>query len=231
MTEFEKCKNDVVYFVNNYCRTVDCYGVKQIKLYPAQVKTLKAFAEEDKNLVFHDRQVGMTLLYSCYALWEALFHENRIIGIDLGNTSAMQEVLTMIILMHDLMDEKIRKISKINSANKMIKFSNGSMIRKSNVRDFGSKYTHMIFDNLKEYCSSDISYWALSKSKVIILGSQGIKNTSFLRLWYSSYASDLFNKITVGWDTVPGRDDEWEKKQMEIYGAREFVLENCAGAL
>lgn len=79
--EFEYCRNDVVYFANNYCVIEDKDSpdiVVPFKGWPAQNATLRDFAENRLNLILKARQMGIT--------WIALYYCTHDLIYNLGHT-------------------------------------------------------------------------------------------------------------------------------------------------
>ena len=57
--EIIKCKNDIVYFANNYFKIISPgKGLHQIKLYPRQEEMLRHMVDEDRAIVLAARQIG-----------------------------------------------------------------------------------------------------------------------------------------------------------------------------
>jgi len=75
-TEWIKCKRSFAYFVDTYCQIYDATEGTWIpfKLWPGQLTVAKQLETELLNIILKARQLGMTWLCLCYALWRALFH-------------------------------------------------------------------------------------------------------------------------------------------------------------
>ena len=77
MPEFEKCKQDIIYFADNYYKIINLdRGLETIKLFDVQKQMLRMMAEG--NLIAHSKRqiTGKTTLCCIFALWTALFFEN-----------------------------------------------------------------------------------------------------------------------------------------------------------
>lgn len=72
--EYIKCKNDIVYFAENYCEinTID-KGKILIKLYDFQKQLLKELTSNDKILIHHSRQLGISKIISIFLAWKNIF--------------------------------------------------------------------------------------------------------------------------------------------------------------
>lgn len=73
--EFKKCYEDVAYFVANYCYIDDKADGTTFKfdLWPDQRKVLTTFCSSKQVAVLKARQVGLTWLALCYALYIMMF--------------------------------------------------------------------------------------------------------------------------------------------------------------
>ena len=77
--EYEKCKNDIVYFAETYCKTDDpSKPGTSIVLLEKKRKFLKALANNDihKIIALGYRQCGKTTLAIIFALWKMYFFPN-----------------------------------------------------------------------------------------------------------------------------------------------------------
>lgn len=64
LLEVIKCKNDIVYFANNYVFLKTGEGRKRIKLRPYQIKVLKQMQEERFSILLQSRQTGKCFSYN-----------------------------------------------------------------------------------------------------------------------------------------------------------------------
>ena len=56
--EYIKCKNDIIYFAENYMTIIGDKGPQKFTLYPYQKKMLKMFVKNKFNIVTTARQAG-----------------------------------------------------------------------------------------------------------------------------------------------------------------------------
>ena len=63
--EWVKCKNDVVYFVENYCKIMTPEGIKQVTLRDYQVEYLKHLEKNRLSILLSARQAGKNC-YICF---------------------------------------------------------------------------------------------------------------------------------------------------------------------
>jgi len=71
--EICRCRDDLVYFVENYCFVDVGSGYQVMNLAPKQKEMLLAFKDGHNVLVLGSRQTGKTTLMICYCAWAMLF--------------------------------------------------------------------------------------------------------------------------------------------------------------
>ena len=76
-TEFEKCRNDILYFVDNYLEVKDpIYG--KLKMSPQQREYLKRISTApDYFFCAKGRQIGISTANNVFAYWKTTFFENQ----------------------------------------------------------------------------------------------------------------------------------------------------------
>jgi hypothetical protein len=75
MEEITRCFRSYTYFVNNYCKIYDSVSREWIAfhLWPAQKEALHVFHQNQLVVNLKARQLGISWLALCYALWEFLY--------------------------------------------------------------------------------------------------------------------------------------------------------------
>ena len=76
-TEFEKCRNDILYFVDNYLEVNDRLHGK-LKMTPQQKEYLKRISTTpDYFFCEKGRQIGISTANNVFAYWKTAFFENQ----------------------------------------------------------------------------------------------------------------------------------------------------------
>ena len=76
--ELKKCKEDVIYFAENYFYIVNLdRGKEVIKLYTRQRQILKSLVNNRFTCLLSCRQFGKTTLMTIYALWVSCFESDQ----------------------------------------------------------------------------------------------------------------------------------------------------------
>lgn len=232
LEEIKKCAADVVYFANTYCKVMTDDGIKQILLRDYQVQILRQYQSNRKNVFVSPRQSGKTITSSIFLLWYLLFNfeKNAMIMANIGDTAA------------ELMD-KIKVIMKglpfflkpgILIYNVMtMKFDNGCRIMaKTTTKTSSIGYTiHMLYmDEFAHINPNFINnffksvYPTISSSLIsrVIITSTPNGMNKFWEIYKGAIdGENEFNPIRVEWWQVPGRDEEWKRREIAALGSEE----------
>jgi hypothetical protein len=232
LEEIKKCAADVVYFADKYCKVMTDEGIKQILLRDYQVQILRQYQKHRKNVFVSPRQSGKTITSSIFLLWYLLFNyeKNAMIMANIGDTAA------------ELMD-KIKVIMKglpfflkpgILVYNVMtMKYDNGCRIMaKTTTKTSSIGYTiHMLYmDEFAHINPNFINsffksvYPTISSSQIsrVIVTSTPNGMNKFWEIYKGAIdGENEFNPIRVEWWQVPGRDEEWKKREIATLGSEE----------
>jgi hypothetical protein len=232
LEEIKKCAEDVVYFANTYCHVMTDEGIRQILLRDYQIQILNQYQHHRKNVFVSPRQSGKTITSSIFLLWYLLFNfeKNAMIMANIGDTAA------------ELMD-KIKVIMKglpfflkpgLVVYNVMtMKFDNGCRIMaKTTTKTSSIGYTiHMLYmDEFAHINPNFINqffksvYPTISSSQIarVIITSTPNGMNKFWEIYKGAVEGENeFNPIRVEWWQVPGRDEEWKRKEIAALGSEE----------
>ena len=232
LEEIKRCASDVVYFAGKYCKVMTDEGIRQIVLRDYQIQILRQYQSHRKNIFVSPRQSGKTITSSIFLLWYLLFNfeKNAMIMANIGDTAA------------ELMD-KIKVIMRglpfflkpgIIVYNVMtMKFDNGCRIMaKTTTKTSSIGYTiHMLYmDEFAHINPNFINsffksvYPTISSSDIsrVIITSTPNGMNKFWEIYKGAIDGDNeFNPIRVEWWQVPGRDEEWKKREIATLGSEE----------
>jgi hypothetical protein len=232
LEEIKRCAEDVVYFADKYCKVMTDDGIQKINLRDYQIQILNQYQTHRKNIFVSPRQSGKTITSSIFLLWYLLFNfeKNAMIMANIGDTAA------------ELMD-KIKVIMKglpfflkpgLIVYNVMtMKFDNGCRIMaKTTTKTSSIGYTiHMLYmDEFAHINPNFINqffksvYPTISSSQIarVIITSTPNGMNKFWELYKGAIEGDNeFNPIRVEWWQIPGRDEEWKKREIAALGSEE----------
>ena len=240
LEEIQRCASDVIYFANNYCNVMTDEGIQKIKLRDYQIQILEQFQHHRKNVFVSPRQAGKTITSSIFILWFLLFNfeKNAMIMANIGDTAA------------ELMD-KIKVILKglpyflkpgIVVYNVMtMKFDNGCRVMaKTTTKTSSIGYTiHMLYmDEFAHINPNFINqffksvYPTISSSAIarVIITSTPNGMNKFWEIYKGAIDGDTdFNPIRVEWWQIPGRDEDWKRKEIATLGSEEDFNQEYGG--
>lgn len=133
-----KCKEDPVWFIENFCQiTHPSAGIIPMKLFNYQKKSIKTFREpKNRYCIYHKvRQSGISTLSGVYALWYAMFNNDKtVLIVSKKDDDAKDFLRKNIRFVYDFLPEWMRSVWSIepehggnNNAHEMV-FPNGSRI-------------------------------------------------------------------------------------------------------
>lgn len=248
MTEWEiqeyiKCKNDIIYFAENYyyIQTLD-EGKVKIKMWDYQKQLLKVFDNPPNKkrhvVVAASRQVGKTESTRIFLIHNLIFKKDYNIAILANSEKTAKEILARIKMSYQLLPLWLQKGVKEGGWNNLtIELENGVRILASSTSsnsivgfsinllyiDEVSKIADHIFD---EFYASVLPTISSGKTSKIIMTSSPKGLNSF----YTIYSEAVKNKnnfypVKLPWDVRPDRDEEWLENMKKDMPYQKFCQE------
>lgn len=233
-----KCKDDPVYFINNYVKYYDFKdGLSQFKLYEPQEKLIHKYHKNRFNIVMAPRQVGKTSMDLFYILHHIIFNDNVTDGLFSFNkknaTNSLESLITAYKNLPEWLQHKIIKWNKST-----IELENGSKVIANNITysSFkGRSFDYIMLDEFAFIPDKDAQDFmtvifpilsARNSSKIIIASSIKQQNCYFNKIWKDSEdGKNSFVRTAIKWNEVPGWDDEWKEKMIQNIGIDRFKQE------
>jgi hypothetical protein len=233
LKEIARCATDVVYFANNYCMAMTDYGIQKITLRPYQEDVLRNFQDHRFNVFLASRQIGKTVTSAIFITWYILFHtdKNVMILANVGKTAA--EILDKVKAVIKGLPFFLKPGVVTNNVMKMA-FDNGCRIMCSSTTKtaaigftihlvYMDEFAHIQPTFIDSFYRSVYPTISSSKiSRVIITSTPNGKN-KFWEIYQGAVEKrNEYNSIRVDWWQVPGRDEEWKKKEIAQLGSEEL---------
>jgi len=237
--EIEKCKNSITYFAQNYFYIVEPdLGKILIPLLPYQLRLLKAFDENRFNIVLSSRQSGKTTCLTILALWFTCFHDykNTVIVANKEDTAKM--IFKRVKLAYQELPIWL-KPAVASWGQESSEFANGSVIGISTTTGSaarGQAIQLLLLDELafiepesivEDFMKSVIPTISRAKtSRILITSTPKGKNNVFFKYYDAATKAGTddwngFHAEKVLWTEIPGRDEEWRKKEIAKLGSYE----------
>ena len=235
--EFLKCKEDPVYFANNYIKIVSLdEGLTQFHPYHFQEKLINNFHENRFNICKMPRQTGKSTTVVSYLLHYAVFNDSVNIGILANKAATARELLGRLQTAYENLPKWMQQ--GILSWNKgSMELENGSKIlaastSASAVR--GMSFNILFLDEFafvpnhvadSFFASVYPTITSGKSTKVIIISTpQGMNH--FYKMWTDAVNErNGYTYHEVHWSQVPGRDAKWKEETIKNTSERQFTQE------
>ena len=235
--EFVKCKEDPVYFANNYIKIVSLdEGLTQFKPYHFQEKLINNFHENRFNICKMPRQTGKSTTVVSYLLHYAVFNDSVNIGILANKAATARELLSRLQTAYENLPKWMQQ--GIISWNKgSLELENGSKIlaastSASAVR--GMSFNILFLDEFafvpnhvadSFFASVYPTITSGKNTKVIIVSTPHGMN-HFYRMWHDAEkGKNEYIPTDVHWSEVPGRDSAWKEQTIANTSEQQFKVE------
>ena len=248
--EFVKCSNDIVYFVETYCRFLNDKGRTTVDLRVYQREILDTIAEEEwiedledfgpkvqNFILMASRQIGKTTTIAAFFAWYLCFHTDRNLAILANKQATTTEIVSKVMQVFKGLPFFLKP--GIENAGALgMRLDNGCMLTSqatTGTAQIGFTI-HILYIDEFAHIRPNITgeFWrsvypTLSSSKVsqcIITSTPNGKDNLFFDIWDKSVKkeNDFVNKRVDYWE-VPDHDDEWAEKIKRNFGEEFFAQE------
>lgn len=239
--EWFKCKNDIIYFVEKYCKLMTPEGIKNVKLRDYQKKYLKHLVENRLSIYLACRQCGKTTTSAVFMLHYILFNVDKN-ALVLGNKrktaveildKAKKIYLELPYFLKPgiykwnegeiVLDNGCRLMAEATTINSGISFTFHCVL--------ADEFAHVMPNILDKFYNNLFPTITAGKARFMITSTQNGYNL-FYRLYkaaeagmneYSAFKTDWhevpeWNPDTRTWDK---RDEAWHQLQVANYGSEE----------
>mgnify|MGYP003120231854 FL=1 len=235
--EYIKCKEDPIYFAQNYVQIVTLdHGLQPFKTYDFQEKLIKNFHESRFNICKMPRQTGKSTTCVSYLLHYAIFNDSVNIGILANKATTARELLARFATAYENLPKWMQQgVLVWNKGN--IELENGSKIlaastSASAVR--GMSFNILFLDEFAFvpnhiadafFASVYPTITSGQSTKVIIVSTPHGMN-HFYRMWHDAEkGKNEYVPTEVHWSEVPGRDELWKEQTIANTSEQQFKIE------
>ncbi len=235
--EYIKCREDPVYFAQNYVKIVTLdHGLQPFKTYDFQEKLINNFHNNRFNICKMPRQTGKSTTCVSYLLHYAIFNDSVNIGILANKATTARELLARLATAYENLPKWMQQgILVWNKGN--IELENGSKIlaastSASAVR--GMSFNILFLDEFAfvpnhvadAFFASVYPTITSGKSTKVIIVSTPHGMNHFYRLWTDAEKKrNEYVPTDVHWSEVPGRDEVWKEQTIKNTSEQQFKIE------
>ena len=235
--EYIKCKNDPVYFIENYVKiiTLDS-GLQPFKLYDCQKKKVDCIMNNRRVVLMEGRQQGKTVTSAACILHYTIFEEDKTVAIMANKSAAAREVLNRYQIMYEnlpiWMQQGVKTWNKgdvelENNSKVLTAATTAAAIRGKSVNWLYIDEAAIIPNNVAdEFFTSVYPTISAGETTKILLTSTPLGYNHFWKFWNESLEGvNGFENMFIPYYEIPGRDDKWLEEQIQLLGDVKFNQE------
>ena len=235
--EYIKCSEDPIYFIENYVKIVNLdEGLVNFKMYDFQKDMIRTVHKDRFVIAKLPRQTGKSTSVVSYLLHFVLFKDNMSVAILANKQDIARDLLAKLKVAYEYLPKWLQQgVVEWNKGS--ILLENGSRIKaaatsSSAIR--GGSYNCIFLDEFAYvpphiaddfYSSVYPTISSGQETKILIVSTPNGLNM-FYKIWTDAEnRRNSFIPVEVHWNQVPGRDNEWKKKQIANTSEQQFRVE------
>lgn len=238
--EYIKCKNDPIYFIENYVYVVHPdRGKVLFKMFDYQKDMIRSYCGNRRTVSLTGRQLGKTITAAAFFCWFVCFNEDKSAGILANKASTARAIMSRFQLAYELLPRFLKQ--NVKTWNKgSIELENGCKVLTSGTSASGIRGESLQLLYLDEWAfvptnladdffTSVFPTLSASKESKVIVTSTPKGFNHFYKLWNDAVqGTNGYNPIFVDWKSHPERDEKWFKSELSALGEEKFEQEHCA---
>ena len=241
LQEYVKCKDDPLYFVENYVQIIHVdKGLVPFEMYDYQKDMIQKFNDNRFVICKMPRQTGKSTTIIAFLLHYLLFNESVNIAMLANKGATARELLSRLQLAYEHLPKWLQQGVVIwNKGN--IEVENGSKVvaaatSSSAVRGssfniiFLDEFAHVPQNIAESFFTSVYPTISSGESTKVLIVSTPLGLNMFYKMWIEAEEgrSD-YVPIEVHWSEMPGRDGKWKEETIrntsEVQFTQEFECE------
>jgi hypothetical protein len=235
--ELMKCKEDPIYFIENYCYIVSLdRGLILFSLYDCQREKVDVIMNNRKVILMEGRQQGKTITSAACILHYTIFNSNKTVAILANKSTAAREVLSRYQIMYEnlplWMQQGIKTWNKgdvelENGSKVFTSATSTSGIRGKSVNWLYIDEAAIIPNNVaEEFFTSTYPTIMAGETTKVLLTSTPLGYNHFWKYWNDAQEGrNGFVALQIPYWKIPGRDEKWAAEQKSVLGELKFNQE------
>jgi hypothetical protein len=223
--EYERCKEDPIYFCKTYMRIVHVdHGLIPFKLYDYQEEMIMSMVNHRRTIILTSRQSGKSTISVGFILWYILFNRDKLVGILANKGDTAREIFARVLLAYEHLPKWLQQgVVEFNKSS--IALENGSRAiaaasSSSAVRGYSFSAIFLdecaFIEGYETFAASVLPTISSGKTTKLIMVSTPNGLNHYWSIWENAInKKNGFNPIKVTWSQVPGRDEEWRKETLQ----------------
>lgn len=227
LAEIKRCKDDPVYFINQYGF---CGKGQALKLWPHQEAFIRELHTNKTVIALKPRQSGLTLVTEWYIIWKIVFEQNQSIVSLLNSTSQYGHCTNNVAWKLANLPQELKPTLHYQDASK-ISFSNGVTVRfmdyksasSNGLRGLSIDFLHMSELAMQEKQIQEdlwmtvVQCLAKPGKSAVIESSPNGRDNLFAEMWHNALAGNhTFTPFRVYVEDLPHYSDTWKAHALAI---------------
>lgn len=235
--EYQRCSEDPVYFVDNYCMIVTLdFGIQPFKLYDCQKTKIKTIHDNRRVIIMESRQAGKTTTSAAYILWYTIFQSDKQVAILANKEKTSREILSRYQLMYEYLPIWMQQGIKVWNKGD-IELENGSKVFTAATTTAGirGKSVNLLYideaaiipNNIAEqFFTAVYPVVSAGQTTKILITSTPLGYNHFWKFWNDAEnGRNGFTPLFIPYWEIPGRDDKWADEQRKVLGEIKYNQE------
>ena len=233
--EIVRCGKDPVYFINKYVRIQHpTRGLIDFNTYQFQDDCLKDFVDNRFNIILKSRQLGISTLSACYAVWLACFYRDKNILVIATKLAVAQNFIKKVKTAIKSMPVWLTLPEIVSSNKQGVEFSNGSSIKAVPTSDDAGRseaLSLLIVDeaafirNFEELWMGLYSTLSTGGRAIVLSTPNGVGDKYHELCVQAEEGNNEFNFIKLMWDVHPERDQGWFDSETKNMSPKQIAQE------
>nr|DAX84246.1 MAG TPA: large terminase protein [Caudoviricetes sp.] len=247
--ELAKCKEDIIYFAENFCKVLTDGGNRLVKLRKYQRRILLQLKKYNKNILLQSRQSGKSVTTAIFVVWYLIFHKDRNVVIASATSDKAEDLAQKIeVMLLELPYFLKLGLKKDNIRKKHFSNNNTLTVETTTENTAAGMTCHLLIMDefalvhhsiINKLYRTIIPTMSSSVTAKLIIMSTPRGTNKFYEVWQKAVkGTNNFNPIRVDWWEVPlnneigdplldengnivYRGEEWKQAQIEDLGNEE----------
>ncbi len=233
--EIVRCGKDPVYFINKYVQIQHpTRGLINFNTYKFQDACLEDFVNNRFNIILKSRQLGISTLSACYAVWLACFYRDKNVLVIATKLAVAQNFIKKVKTALRSMPDWLTLPEIVSSNKQGVEFSNGSTIKAVPTSDDAGRseaLSLLIVDeaafirNFEELWMGLYSTLSTGGRAIVLSTPNGVGDKYHELCVQAQDGNNEFNFIKLMWDVHPERDQEWFDSETKNMSPKQIAQE------
>lgn len=247
--ELAKCKEDIIYFAEHYCKVLTDGGNRLVKLRQYQRRILLQLKKYNKNILLQSRQSGKSVTTAIFVVWYLIFHKDRNVVIASATSDKAEDLAQKIeVMLLELPYFLKLGLKKDNIRKKHFSNNNTLTVETTTENTAAGMTCHLLIMDefalvhhsiINKLYRTIIPTMSSSVTAKLIIMSTPRGTNKFYEVWQKAVkGTNNFNPIRVDWWEVPlnngigdplldkdgnviYRGEDWKRAQIEDLGNEE----------